>query len=72
MSRGELPRVQTVYVKELAAETGLCEDTILRRIKRWEQNPADPLGIPYLRRLGRPYQIPVSVVRLILSAEGVT
>lgn len=66
----QLARVEVVGVKELADLSGLCEETILRRIRRWEQNPADPLGIRYLRRLGKPYRIPVAVVRELLSVDA--
>lgn len=72
MPRVEPPRVEAVTVKELADLTGLCEKTISRRLKRWQENPGDPVGIPYLRRLGKPYRIPLSAVRSLVSidAEG--
>ncbi len=70
MPRVEPPRVEAVTVKELADLTGLCEDTICRRIKRWESNPGDPLGIPYLRRLGKPYRVPLTVVRSLVTVDA--
>lgn len=70
MPRAEIAPVQVVYVKELAQLSGVCERTIRRRIKRWELNPGDALGIPYLHRMGKPYRIPVSAVRDLLSVGG--
>jgi len=67
MPRSEIAPVEVVYVKELAQVSGVCEKTILRRLRRWEVNPGDALGIPYLVKLGKPYRIPVSVVRDLLS-----
>lgn len=70
MARVELPRVEAVTAKELADLTGLCEKTIYARLKRWERNPGDALGIPYLRRLGKPYRVPLSAVRSLVGVDA--
>ncbi len=71
MSRpAELPRLDVVFVKELAHASGLCETTIIRRMRLWERRPADPLAIPYLVKLGRPYRTTRAAAARLLSLEG--
>lgn len=54
----ELPSGAFVTAKEFAAAAGLHVQTVRERLHLWEQNPKHPLGIPFLRKLGRPYRIP--------------
>lgn len=56
MSR-DLPRVEAVFAKELAHSTGLSYKTILERMHRWDRDPSDPLGIPFLKQFGKPYRV---------------
>lgn len=58
-----------VTPKELAAAADLSERTIRDRMHLWEDDPAHPRGIPYLRNLGRPYKIPRRVAERILGQQ---
>jgi len=66
----DLPRLDVVFVKELAFASGLSEATIVRRLHLWEKKTNDPLAIPYLKHLGKPYRIPRWVVSKLLSVEA--
>lgn len=72
MRTAELPRLEVVYVKELASAAGVCEHTILRRLRLWDADPNNAQAIPYLRHLGKPYRISRTVAQRVLAvAEGV-
>lgn len=71
MSRvAELPALDPVTPKELAHAAGLSSRTILERMHLWERKPRDPLAIPYLKHLGKPYKIPRAVAERLLRIEA--
>lgn len=67
MSQRDLPRLDKVFAKELADASGLSEETIIRRFKLSETDPANPLAIPYLKQLGKPYCTTRAVAKRVLE-----
>lgn len=53
----ELPRLMTVDAKAIADAAGIAVETVWRRCRLWEESPANPRALPYVRSLGRPYRI---------------
>jgi len=66
----ELPRLDKVFVGELAFASGLSEETIIRRMRLSETEPTNPRAIPYLKHLGKPYCTTRQAARRFLSLEG--
>jgi hypothetical protein len=66
-----LPRLSTVEAKALADAAQVSVETIWRRCRLWEENPADPRALPYVRSLGRPYRIRRSDAVRFLMEVGV-
>ena len=56
-----LPRMQVLTCKDLADWTGASVETIRRRCREWSDNPRALRGIPFLKKLGRPYRIRLEV-----------
>ena len=66
-----LPRLETVDAKALADAAGVSVTTVWRRCKLWESKPSDPLALPYVRALGRPYRIrKVDALRFLQEATA--
>jgi hypothetical protein len=65
----ELSRLDVVYVSELAFALDMTEETVRKRIHLFDTDPENPLAIPYLKNLGRPYRIPREAVKRILGEK---
>lgn len=67
--REELPQLDVVYAKELAYAAGLSERTVQARMELWRRDKSDPMGIPHLPQLGRPYRMSRAQAKAFLAVE---